>query len=133
MDINFSTLVPCILDKLNRVVEDTCNILLGVISQVVRLVDDSIVLVVVFRVVCSTIDHMSDSKFLKRFLIPCDEITTKVQESIDDLRANHLEELVLIFLPSRPLVVKVFIVELLWRNEVVLHPISVTINSTITI
>ena len=80
------------------------------ILKVVRSIDHAIILVVVIRVISSTIDNMSQSKLLERFLVSGDQVTSQEKETVDDLRADHLEELILVLFPRCTLVIEVFIV-----------------------
>ena len=110
MNIDFSSLISCVLHELDRIVKDASNIFFSVILKVVRSIDHAIILVVVIRVISSTINNMSQSKLLERFLVSGDQVTSQEKETVDDLRADHLEELILVLFPRSTLVIEVFIV-----------------------
>ena len=116
MDIALATLTSAVAQELNGVIEDTCYVLLNVIFQVVASVYHTFVLMIVVTVIGCTVDNMRYSIVFKSFCIFGDEISTQIEEAINDFRANALVKLVFILLTGSTSVVKVFIVELLWGN-----------------
>ena len=114
--IDFATLLSCFHHELDSIIEDTLDILSDMVFQVVALIDYTRVFVIVVTEVSCTIDHMRYSYVLERFTIPCNHVATQVQETVDYFRADPFVEFIFVFFPRRPLIVEVFIVELLRRN-----------------
>ena len=95
------------------------------ILQVVTLVDDSHVLVIVITIVRCAIDHMRDANLLKRFSVLGHEVSTKIEEVVDDLGTDALVELIFVLFSTGTTVVKVFVVKLLrGDNERRFSPIA---------
>ena len=99
MDVALASSFASLDQEIDCIVEDTCDILTIVIFQVIALVFDPLFLVVVITVICRAVDHMSDAKVLKDLSITSDKVTTKVQEVVDNLRADALVILILVGLP----------------------------------
>ena len=114
MDVALATLGTHINQELDCVVEDACNVFLVMVTQVIAFVDHALALMVVVTVVCCTVDHMRNAKALKNFAIFCHQITAKIEEIVDDFRADAFIEFVLILFARSTSIVEIFIIELLW-------------------
>jgi hypothetical protein len=86
------------------------------VLQVVTLVDDSLVLVVIVTVVSCAVDHVSNALVGENFSIFGHQVTSEVEEVVDDLGANALVVFVFVFFARGATIVKVFVIQLLWRN-----------------
>jgi hypothetical protein len=78
VDVDFTTCCSCITNKLNGVVEDTGDVFLDMVLQVVALVDDSLFLVVIVTVVSCAIDHMGNALVGEHLRIFGYQVTSKV-------------------------------------------------------
>ena len=105
----------------------------------IALVHHAFVLMIVFTVVGGTIYHMSDSNSLEHFGVSGNQITTQVQEVVNNLGADALIELIFILFARSAPIVKIFIAELLWCDVMVLDTLGVRLtwrhveHATITI
>ena len=122
--IKFASLAAAINKELDRVVEAARNVLARVVLQVVALVDHALVFMVVFAVVGGTVNYVRDANVFEDFRVFGDEITTQIQEVIDDLRADSLVKLVFILFARGSPIVEILIVQLFGCNLVLLHPLG---------
>jgi hypothetical protein len=116
VNVDFTTCRSCITNELDGVVEDTSDVFLDMVLQVVTLVDDSLVLVVIVTVVSCAVDHVSNALVGENFSIFGHQVTSEVEEVVDDLGANALVVFVFVFFARGATIVKVFVIQLLWRN-----------------
>lgn len=72
MHVDFATCGTCIFHELDGVVEDTGDVFLHMILQVVTLVDHSFGLVVIVTVISCTIHNVGDPDVLEYFSILSD-------------------------------------------------------------
>ena len=98
MDIAFATRAANLLQELEGVIENTGDVFLAVIFQVIALVNDTFLLMVITTVVCRAVDNMSDSQVIEYVSIFGNKISAQVEEIVDNLRANALVELILVLL-----------------------------------
>lgn len=113
MDVYFTVLPLSRLYELDRIVENAGNVLCHVISQMVRLVDDSIFLHVVFREIGRAVDNMGNSDLGESFFISSDEVGAKIHEIIDNLRADAFPELVFILFPRSTVEIEVLVIDVI--------------------
>jgi len=98
VDITFATRAAHLLQELKGVIENTGDVFLAVIFQVIALVNDTFLLMVITTVVCRAVDNMSDSQVIEYVSIFGNKISAQVEEIVDNLRANALVELILVLL-----------------------------------
>ena len=98
MNIAFATRAAHLLQELEGVIENTGDVFLAVIFQVIALVNDAFLLMVITTVVCRAVDNMSDSQVIEYVSIFGNKISAQVEEIVDDLGANALVELILVLL-----------------------------------
>ena len=98
MDITFATRAAYLLQELEGVIENTGDVFLAVIFQVIALVNDTFLLMVITTVVCRAVDNMSDSQVIEYVSIFGNKISTQVEEIVDNFRANALVKLILVLL-----------------------------------
>ena len=122
--VKFASLAAAIIKELDRVVEAARNVLARVVLQVVALVDHALVFMVVFAVVGGAVNHVRDANVFEDFRVFGDEITTQIQEVIDDLRADSLVKLVFVLFARGSPIVEILIVQLFGCNLVLLHPVG---------
>lgn len=109
MYINSAILIPSILHKCDSVVEDTLNVLLHIVLQMVAAISHSFILKVIFAEVCCTVDYMRDSCLFEGFLILGDHVTSKVKEFIYDLGAHSAPNHVLVLFAGSTLEIEIVI------------------------
>ena len=122
--VEFSTLTAAVGHELDSVVEATRYVLACVVLQVVALVDHALVLVVVFAIVCGAVNHVRNADILEDFRVFGDEIAAKVQEVVNYFRADSLVKLIFVLLARSAPIVKIFVVQLLRSDLVLLHPVG---------
>jgi len=123
VNVAFATLASTVAQKLYGVVKDASNVFLYVILQVIAPVNHAFILVIVVTIISCAVDNMCYPIVFKSFGIFGYEISAQVQEAVNNFRADTLVKLVFILFARGASIVKVFIVELLRCNLIVLNSV----------